>query len=239
MISLESVRKGNPRWSLDEFVEKVNRLSPRFLPGEEVGRGSVQQEVSARLVRHYTSAGLVDRPGREGKEARYGFRHLLQMLVLRRLLLEGLTAQAIAPITTGRDDHELEALLEGGGRLTIEPANPAVAFLQKIRRRGEQARPGGPGGPDRRRRWRPERPGEPSWPADVLAFAGPPADALAREAPGLDLEEEWKRVTLVPGLELHVRDGFAWPDHPRDRSLLVSRLTEVLETLTEQGRKRS
>lgn len=132
MQSLDALRQS--RWSLEEFVEVINRHSAQSL-SYETGRANVQQEVNARLVRYYTGAGLLDRPDREGKKARYGFRHLLQMLVLRRLLREGLTAQAIRGVTRNRGNRELEAILVGGTRVTVEPANPALAFRERIRGR--------------------------------------------------------------------------------------------------------
>ena len=75
-------------WSLEEFVDAANRLLPGFLPAAEDRPGSagkVRDEVNIRLVRHYANLGLLDDNAREGREARYGFRHLLQLLLVRRL----------------------------------------------------------------------------------------------------------------------------------------------------------
>lgn len=218
MDSLRALERENRWWSLDEFVELVNRLSSRYLPPEEVGRGSVQQEVNARLVRHYTGIRLIDRPGRDGKESRYGFRHLLQMLVLRRLLLEGLTAQAISPITQERANAELAALLESGGQMTVEPVNPAVAYLQEIRRRSASGRQ--------------QRLGMPP-PADPARFASH-RPSLHSEPPIGGGSEGWKRLVLVPGMEVHIRDGFRWPKGSRERAQLIRHIVEILEDLMER-----
>ncbi len=217
MQPLEALR--HSRWSIEEFVEVVNRHLEQ-IPLLDTGRASVQQAVNARLVRHYTGAGLLDRPDREGKEARYGFRHLLQMLVLRRLLREGLTAQAIRGVTRSRSDQELEAFLAGGTRLTVEPANPALAFLEQIRERTLQRMEGEPvlGA------------------ATVLYDKAAPGDSPNRHRPRSARLESWRRIPLLEGLELHIRNDFEWPEQPRARAHLTRILVEVLENLARQER---
>ncbi len=124
----------NAQWSLEEFVQTVNVLLPQFLPQEKSNQ-RVREEVTVRLIRHYTSLGMLDDPGREGKEARYNYRHLLQVLVLRRLLAQGYTATAIDSFTLQKDNHELIDLLQGGTQMTVMPANPALAFLEQVKSR--------------------------------------------------------------------------------------------------------
>ena len=75
-------------------VKIANDLLPQFLP-EEKAHTRVREEVTSRLIRHYTSQGLLDEPLKEGRVARYTYRHLLQLLVVRRLLTEGYGASAI------------------------------------------------------------------------------------------------------------------------------------------------
>ncbi|MBE7212362.1 MAG: MerR family transcriptional regulator, partial [Gluconacetobacter diazotrophicus] len=125
-------------WSLEELVQAANALLPGFLPAAEDRPGSagkVREEVNARLLRHYASVGLLDDNTREGREARYGFRHLLQVLLVRRLLVEGYPAAVIAKLLAGKSDAELRALLQGGASVSATPANPALDFLAGVRRR--------------------------------------------------------------------------------------------------------
>ena len=70
---------------------------------------SLAQEASEgneRLLRHYVSIGVVDKPLREGRDALYGFRHLVQFVAARRLLTEGFSLAQIAKYTAvvGTDD---------------------------------------------------------------------------------------------------------------------------------------
>lgn len=130
MNSLQQLAQADPRWSLEEFVHVTNDLLPQFLPQEANAR--VQDEVNPRLVRYYTTQGLLDKPLKQGREARYTYRHLLQLLVIRRLLAEGYSGGAIDRLVSVKSDSELAALLQGGVQLTVEAANPALAFLQQI-----------------------------------------------------------------------------------------------------------
>lgn len=90
--------------------------------GERLG-----EEITPRTVRLYATQGLIDRPGREGRSAVYGRRHLLQLLLIRSLARRGLSLAAIAPLI-GLDDSELEqqlSQLEGDG----SPASSLLAAM--------------------------------------------------------------------------------------------------------------
>jgi DNA-binding transcriptional MerR regulator len=90
--------------------------------GERLG-----EEITPRTVRLYATQGLIDRPGREGRSAVYGRRHLLQLLLIRSLARRGLSLAAIAPLI-GLTDDELEQQinqLEGDG----SPASSLLAAM--------------------------------------------------------------------------------------------------------------
>ena len=140
MRNLIELSQSNLNWSLDEFVQLTNDLLPQYLP-ENPANTRVREEVTPRLVRHYTSLEMLDEPLKEGRSARYSYRHLLQMLLVRRLLAEGYGASAINQMATSKDNTELEALLQGGVQLTVTPANPALAFLQQLQQRQGDALP--------------------------------------------------------------------------------------------------
>lgn len=90
--------------------------------GERLG-----EEITPRTVRLYATQGLIDRPGREGRNAVYGRRHLLQLLLIRSLARRGLSLAAIAPLI-GLADEELEQQLNqlGGDG---SPASSLLAAL--------------------------------------------------------------------------------------------------------------
>ena len=53
-----------------------------------------------RLLRHYASVNVVDKPGRQGRDAVYTYRHLLQFLAARRLMKQGFALSKIAEFTS-------------------------------------------------------------------------------------------------------------------------------------------
>ncbi|MBU6230871.1 MAG: MerR family transcriptional regulator [Cyanobacteria bacterium REEB459] len=134
MDRLQQIARQQPEMVLDRFVEVTNDLLAQFLPSQ--GSGSRGQEpVNPRLVRYYTTQGWLDRPLKQGREARYTYRHLLQLLVLRRLLAEGYSASSIGGLIGGQGEGVLENILQGGVHLRVEAPNPALAFLAQVRDR--------------------------------------------------------------------------------------------------------
>ena len=89
------------RWSggIDALVTEANRLLAQLLPGDRAAR--LKDEMNPRLVRHYTTVGLLPAPTREGREARYGRGHLLGLLALRRLMADGLSGKALVGALIG------------------------------------------------------------------------------------------------------------------------------------------
>ena len=204
-------------WNLPEFVEVVNDLLPHYLPKDAAGRSS--DEVNARLVRHYATQGLLAEARKEGREARYIFDHLLQVLVVRKLLAEGFSAAAIKKVIEGRSNNELESLLQGSLRIDLVPEagnadiGQRAQFLRSIRTKA---------GLD---------PVPPT--ATQLLTAAPPA------WPGADSlfsPSQWTRLSILDGLDLFVRDDFELPKNRLGDSQLTQLLQVVLLQL-EQRRK--
>ena len=215
-LDLQLARIPASGWSLDELVAAANALLPEFLPATEQRSGSagkVREEVNARLIRHYASLGLVDENVREGREARYGFRHLLQLLLVRRFLIEGYPAAVIAKLIANKTDAELRALLQGGTSVSVTPANPALDFLAKVRSRAALPRAG-----------------ESSMLAPLVAPAAPPAVPAAPASSGA-----WNRLELLPGLEVHVHDGFLLPSSPHERERLSQLFINALQAIARSA----
>lgn len=97
-------------WSLVDF-QQVAARELAHLGIERPSPNAQPFELKERLVRYYTSEGAVDRPEREGKEARYGYTHLIQLLVTRVLINDGWPLSKIAAFVRSNDLHALEAML--------------------------------------------------------------------------------------------------------------------------------
>lgn len=132
MSDLTRLLEPTLEWSLEELVREANALLPEVLP-EEAGRTG--GDVSSRTVRYYTSEGVLDPPGRSWREARYGGRHLLQLLVARKLLAEGYTIRALVPEVRKQTDLELLALLQRPMQVTLKAVpsgNAALDYLDAL-----------------------------------------------------------------------------------------------------------
>ena len=77
----------------DALLAAAQDLVKTLKLDQEAGEGN------ERLLRHYVSIGVVDKPAREGRDALYGFRHLVQFVAARRLLAEGFNLAKIAKYT--------------------------------------------------------------------------------------------------------------------------------------------
>lgn len=208
MKTLQQIAQSDPSWSLEELVEIVNEFLPQFLPDEKA-HTRVREEVTSRLVRYYTGQGLLDEPLKEGREARYLYRHLLQLLLVRRLLVEGYGATAINTLARSRTNSELEALLQGGVQLTIAPANPALGFLQQIQQRSPKS----------------------------AAPPAPQTLPVPAASPAASPSSHWIRLEILPGLELHVRSDFLLPATAQEQQNLLQHIMQTLISFATSKRK--
>lgn len=211
-------------WTLDAFVDQVNELLPEVLPKDVTGRAA--EPVNQRLIRHYATQALVDEPLKEGRESRYLFRHLLQTLLVRRLLAEGYTAAVVIRVLEGRSDPDLERLLAGDLKIDLVPAHEGSGeradFLKQVRERaGLDAPP----------------PGRAEPAARTAEPAEPLADLTLSKSPFRD--SSWNRVEILDGLELMVRSDFRLPTTKAGDSELFQLLKVTLLYLEQRQKGKS
>ncbi|HWT01567.1 MAG TPA: MerR family transcriptional regulator, partial [Pyrinomonadaceae bacterium] len=79
-------------------------------------RGTVTELPDERTVRYYLTEGLLS-PAEEkqGTASVFGYRHLLQLLVVKKLQSEHLPIRKIRDLVDGRTERELERLLGAEG----------------------------------------------------------------------------------------------------------------------------
>lgn len=209
MEALQKLAQSQPNWLLEEFVDVTNDLLPQFLPDTK-GNERVRDEITSRLVRHYTSLGMLDEPLRSGKYAIYTYRHLLQILVVRRLLAEGISASAIDRLATKKDNTELEDLLAGGVQLSISPANPKLAFLQQSQQQNDSVSN-----------------------SSIVNTSSAPISKLESEKIKTEASH-WIRFEVLPGLEIHLHSDFSYPNSPSEQHLLMQYIAQSLQTLSKK-----
>lgn len=190
------------------------------LAGERLG-----EEISSRTVRLYATEGLIDRPGKDGRHAVYGQRHLLQLLLIRSLARRGLSLTAIAPLVACSDAELIEQLhqLEEPDAASAQQQE-ALAYLQSLGA-------GGPG-PDRSERS----------PSLLPLLGAPPSSgapslsarrSLSTRSAGRSsaASSRWYRFPLAPGVEVHLSASASIPPPGSRREAWLQRL---LDRLREQ-----
>ena len=120
-------------------------------------------------------------------------------------------------------------LLSGNVKL---PANPALAYLDGLRRPGGKAVRAVPESPAGWVGAAPSpAPMSPAPPREVRkGFLPRDSDQAGAAQPG----EVWRRVTLAPGLEVHVSGAFRVPRGEARWDELLRRLREALDTTPRQ-----
>ncbi|GAA0516669.1 MerR family transcriptional regulator [Deinococcus depolymerans] len=205
---------------IDGFVAEANVWLSRLLPEDRAGRP--KDEVNARLVRHYTTSGLLPAPRREGREARYDRRHLLHLLALRRLMADGLSGKVLFGTLSGRSEADLERLAQWGTEAT--PHEAVVSGPPSSAVQGVSAL-------DYLRGLRADMAGESmGMQPRELTLRAVPAQRVSRSV------QVRSQVLVRRGLEVLVGEQFRWP---RDEAAWEELLGEVRESLRDvQERQR-
>lgn len=98
-----------PRWRLEQLVDRVGRVLSEEGPGGESRR--VRWMPDARTARYYTTLGLLSRPAEmRGRTAYYGVRHLLELLTIKRLQSQGCSLEEVQRRLAGQPEDVLREL---------------------------------------------------------------------------------------------------------------------------------
>ena len=231
LSSLASADGSGALYGLDELLD--------------VAGGRLDEEISPRTVRLYATQGLIDRPGKEGRSAVYGHRHLLQLLLIRSLARRGLSLAAIAPLC-GLPDPELEqqlAQLEAQGEAPPQDSNAALNYLRDLKSSLISSPPPSSSpalfssSDDPAERSSSLLPLLGS-PLPSSRFASPfrsPSRSPSRSSGSRDAASRWHRFSLAPGVELHISDAVSIPPAGTRRLAWLQRLIDrLIEQLDER-----
>ncbi|BCM89138.1 hypothetical protein IAD21_00982 [Abditibacteriota bacterium] len=196
---------------VDAFIQLVNDLLPRYLAPDSAEKAAV----SVRLARYFQTNGLLDEPFKEGREARYGARHVLQLLAVRRLMANGYSTGSLSDLLRGASDDALQRLIEGETprvETSTPPSaetasNEALDFLAQIRRRSA------------------------IMPAPSPVSAPPPPTPPQPPAP--PSSSSWTRTQIGQGIEVQVGDDFQAPQSPHEWDALIEAFKEVVRPLSQ------
>jgi hypothetical protein len=123
-------------WSGD--VSELARVAGEILAS--FGFADASAEPNVRVIRDYAQRGIVSRPERQGKEAMYGYRQLLEFVAARVLVTDGWPLAKIAEQFAHIADAELRNLISGD-----HDRNRALAVARRLRGEARLAPAGGPG----------------------------------------------------------------------------------------------
>lgn len=197
---------------MDRLLDWVRFYAERFLPaGQDAPGGEVEREVSERLVRHYVTLDVLDRPEKEGRENRYTIRHVLQMLVaLKARILTGISVRALRGRLTSLTNEQLLALLVHGMEVSFVPSLtpsagiPAHANSEALRRIAEIRAASEPVSFRKH---------------PFLSWSEPPSSAP---------QVWWRRYPVLDTVELQIRSDFRFPVSGAEESSLLNSLQACL-----------
>jgi hypothetical protein len=144
-------------WTVEELIEAATRImasTPELF--ESAGGG--KKELNVRLIRDYVVRGMIPRPVRIGREARFGFDHLVHLLAVRVLLrsekwslsaikvsLANVASEELLNSPLARVRSRIEAEYKKAARpergrapqdlasVATPPLNPAQLLIEKIK----------------------------------------------------------------------------------------------------------
>ena len=96
------------------LLTRVNRVAAQLITQEDGRHSRVKRLFTERSFRHYQTLGCIDPPEKGGHRALYGYRHLVQALLVRKLLWERVPSEQIAVVIAGRGTGEVEQMFLGG-----------------------------------------------------------------------------------------------------------------------------
>lgn len=235
------------RGTAAELAEKANSLLPRLNLQEDAG------SLNERLVRYYVSEKVLTPPEREGREAMFGFRQVIELLVTRYLLRDGWPLAKIADMVQSSDLVSLQNLVPSD-----RPRTSAEEVVARFRR-GEPTTEDSAGfslsmpAPSRSA---PSQPGLPLRPrVTAERMSAPPALEMAAEltrrkaaltdnlkalgnADGRPQRRRTIRIELTPWCQVHINAKELHEISDEATEILGTALTQALqEERSRRGEK--
>ena len=217
-VGPDRLRSGRPDGGLDGGPDSEPRAS-----------GRVRDVPNERLIRWYGTVGLVDPPlSRRGRVARYGRRHLLQLVAVKRRQAEGSSLAEIQAELAGLTDEALAAVAgiparwsapaQGGG------PGPATGA-------GVPAAAGAPASAGPGRFWarQPRQPGAEAPAGEDTGGADVAGADVAGAGHGLV-----HGIRLAPGVLLLLDSADQEPG-PEDRAAIMTAAQPLLRELATRG----
>jgi DNA-binding transcriptional MerR regulator len=221
--------KQMPSCTAEALISTLGEILPGIAGTQE--RHKVTDVPTLRTLRFYVAQGLLDKPlSYEHRTALYGYRHLLQVVVIKCLQANHIPIRKIREVLQGLSNEELEQLVDlrtGGGaaeksalpgsyNLRAQPlpeasdqacqssglASPLLKGILKSRFSSPSVRPESP----------------------MVAMESKPRYV---EPPAIP--NSWRHLEVEPGVEIHLRDDYRL--RPGSQlEVLLTRIKHLLKT---------
>jgi DNA-binding transcriptional MerR regulator len=195
-------------FTLDEFESVCNSWLLQYLPESYQGTRA-REPITIRNLRHYAGEGLIDEPLKQGREARYSFRHLVQVLLLRRAMAEGYTSKLLFGMMR-RGTPELEALLAG----ELPTSNDRVNRARMVQT------------------YQPEEELPSQIKREALDYLNSLKPQSNQQKQAIQLEpilgQTWQQFEITPGIELWLRADALLPKTALERQRLLNKIEPLL-----------
>jgi len=164
-------------------------------------------QTTIRTIRYYTDEGLLPVPVTQGKYAYYTTAHLDRLELIRRMKDSFLPLRQIKQVMSSLSDDEVRQKLieqpvasadlkpENAPRMVREPGGDALEYIAKIMHQQVDYQP-------KTSRSAPQG----SAPRHVSLPAPAPAPTQPVLSATFTMQESWQRISLAPGIELHLRE---------------------------------
>lgn len=208
--------KGRAFIGVAELASEAAKILSESGPVQE--RGTVRDVPDERTIRYYLSEGLLaPAEDKQGTANIFGYLHLLQLLVVKRLQAEHLPIRKIKELVAGRTERELERLLWSDEK--HKEKNEALNYLESLLTSRAPVSSSPKASP-------------PPVSARQPLYAQSPQTAQRQTSAG-----SWSRVEIEPGLELHIRDDYEPPrETKRVQRLAQTIIQSISRGLGKRGR---
>jgi DNA-binding transcriptional MerR regulator len=222
-IGLEKMRQAK-YVGVAELAGEVARILGESGLAQE--RGTVSEVPDERTIRYYLTEGLLSpAEDKQGTASVFSHRHLLQLLVVKKLQSEHLPIRKIRDLVAGRTERELERLLGAEGSTAVK--NEALSYLEQLLMN--------PTAPQQQQSHQSPQALRPSASIEALAASSPHAPQSSPLSAG---NGTWARIEIEPGLELHIQDQYQPPREARGLRRLTQSILRVLESYGQKPGKR-
>ncbi|MBX7222372.1 MAG: MerR family transcriptional regulator [Blastocatellia bacterium] len=193
-----------------ELADAAARYLSTIAPVQQ--RGTVTDTPDERTIRYYISEELISEPERkQGTASVFGYRHLLELLVIKRLQALNYRIRAIREVMAGKTTAQLEAILDEPEAAHPMPSDPTpVGFLEGILAQEK----------------------------DKISGWQSPSQALHSGVLTQFQPTTWQRVEVEPGLEIHVRDWTPPTEHQVRQRLAKKLLEAAVEAARHNEKER-